>query len=259
MSEDFEVVERDQIIAVTLTRPRKYNAMSTEMLEAIRNAALRLEQRRDLRVMLFRARGKYFSAGRDISESLTPDFQGSTLEARAWYRQSMQSICDIFERVEKPIVAAHQGPCLGGALELALSCDFRLASASASFALPEIKLGVLPGSGGTSRLARLVGPHWARWMVMAAQSVTAEQAVSMGLAHHLYPDEQFEETVWNFCQELVALPPETVGMAKLAIELTADLAAQQARQVERLANSVLFIGDEHAEYIARFKNRKRDG
>lgn len=257
MTQDCEIDERDGIIEVLLTRPHKLNAMTDAMLDAIRDSALRLEARRELRVMLLRARGEYFSSGRDIGGALTPEFAGSTLEARRWYRQGMQSVCDILERIEKPVVVAHQGTCLGGALEMSLSCDFRLASASARYGLPEIKLGILPGSGGTSRLTRLVGPHWARWLVMAGCVVDAQQALAMGLIHAVYKDDALEAAARAFCDHLVALPPETLGMAKLAIELTTDLEASQSRQVERLVNSVLFQGNEYCERITLLKNRKR--
>lgn len=257
MSDEFELLERNGVIELVFTRPAKLNAITNAMLDAVRDAALALEQRSDLRVMLLRAHGPYFSAGRDISGSLTPHFQGSSLEARRWYRHGLQAVCELLERVEKPVVVAHQGPCLGGALEMSLSCDFRLAGQSARYGLPEIKLGVLPGSGGTSRLTRLIGPHWARWLVMAGRQFDAPQALSVGLVHTIFADETLEEDAWEFCRTLVELPPEALGMAKLALELAADLESAQARQVERLANSMLFLGPEHAGRMEDFKKRSR--
>src|SRR5262249_42963148 len=161
-----------------------------------------LATRADLRVLLIRAKGTYFSAGADMSGGMAPEFDGSSMAFRQWYRGTFHPIFDAFEAVEKPVVVAHHGPCLGGALEMSVSCDFRLAAESARYALPEINLGVIPGSGGTSRLTRLVGPHWTRWLAMAGESVNAEEALRMGLVHKVYPDARFEAEVWAFCQKL---------------------------------------------------------
>jgi enoyl-CoA hydratase/carnithine racemase len=101
---------------------------------------------------------------------------------------------------------------------MSLSCDFRLAAKSAHYSFPEAKLGCIPASGGLSRLTRLVGPHWARWLILADMSVPAEQAVIMGLVHAVYEDNEFEERVMEFCQRLAGQPEETMAMTKLAID-----------------------------------------
>jgi len=217
-----------------------------------------LRDRRDLRVLLIRANGKYFSAGADITDIKRPESHGSSSADRTWYRQghgSFHPLFDEMEAIEKPIVVAHQGPCFGGAFEMSLSCDFRLGAASATYRMPEIDIGCIPGSGGTSRLTRLIGPHWARWFVLAGETATADQALSMGLLHAVYSDAEFEDRVHKFCARLAALPPEAVAISKLSIELTADLERHQARNVERLANSVLFLGDEHKNLIAAMIER----
>src|SRR5207247_308535 len=98
-----------------------------------------------------------------------------------------------------------------------------------------INIGALPGSGGISRLTRIVGPHWARWLVMAGEQVGAEQALLMGLVHDVYADEEFETRVMAFCTKLARQPYEVLGLAKLSIELAADLDRTQGRNVERIA------------------------
>jgi enoyl-CoA hydratase len=133
--------------------------------------------------------------------------------------------------------------------------DFRLAAASASYAFPEAKLGMIPASGGVSRLSRLTGPHWARWMILANKPVSAERALVMGLVHDIYPDAEFEESVRDFCRHLAVQPPEMTGIAKVAIELATDLESAQARNVERLANSILSLGKEHEGLLAAMKAR----
>lgn len=114
----------------------------------------------------------------------------------------MHDLFDRIERVEKPVILAAQGPCLGGALELALSCDFRIAADVASFGFPELKLAVLPGSGGISRTTRLVGPAWARWLVLAGQAVDAATAHRIGLVHAVVPAAELEVTVERLAASL---------------------------------------------------------
>ena len=248
--------DSDGILEIVLNRPEKYNAITNEMADGLFDAVIELRERDDLRVMLIRANGRYFSAGTDLTNVGMPDPEGSSSRARTWYRSgrgSFHSMFDEMEAVEKPIVVAHQGPCLGGGFEMSLSCDFRLAAASARYGMPEVDIGVIPGSGGTSRLTRQVGAHWARWLVLAGESIGAERALAVGLVHDVYADDVFEERVRAFCKKLAGLPREAAAIAKLTIEMTADLDRQQARNAERLANSVLFLGDEHKDLIAALR------
>jgi enoyl-CoA hydratase len=248
--------EHDGVLEVTFNRPQKYNAISDDMLDGLRGAIELFETRRDLRVMLLRAVGKYFSSGVEVSPSISPDEGTSTLDGRRWYRKKFHQLFDEFESVEKPVVAAHQGPCLGGGLELSLSCDFRLAARSARYGLPEIDIGALPGSGGISRLTRVAGPHWTRWLVMAGEQVSADQALQMGFVHAVYADDEFESGVQTFCAKLVRQPYEVLGLAKLSIELAVDLDRAQARNVERISNSLLFTGGEHKALVQAFMERQ---
>lgn len=253
---DIQLVEQDAILEVVLDRPQKLNAISDQMLDVLREAIDRFAAQRALRVMLIRANGRYFSAGVEIGADLSPQVGGSTLDGRHWYRTKFHRMFDEIEAIEKPVVVAHQGPCLGGGLELSLSCDFRLAAASASYGLPEINIGALPGSGGISRLTRIAGPHWARWLVMAGENVDAAQALSMGIVHAVYADHEFEARVRAFCLKLAQRPYELLGLAKLSIELAADLDRTQARNVERISNSILFTGDEHRALLQAYLDQQ---
>ena len=253
------ISESDGVLHVTFDRAEKYNAISMAMLEGLREATARLRDRDDLRVMLVTANGKYFSAGIDLNSALAPDASIPTPSAfRRWYRQgagSLHGLGDEWEAIEKPIVVAFQGPCLGGAFELSLCADFRLAAPAARFGLPEIALGALPGSGGTSRLVRLAGPHWTRWLVLANRQVDAERALAIGLVHDILNEETFTADALAFCQSLCALPPEAFGAGKLAIELAADLDRSQGRNVERLAVSGLFHGREYQETMLAMQQK----
>ncbi|WP_175907688.1 MULTISPECIES: enoyl-CoA hydratase/isomerase family protein [Burkholderia] len=247
------------VLQLTLNRPEKYNAITLAMGDTLFDAVRSFAADPALRVLLIRANGKYFSAGADFTDIAMPDPKGSSSAARTWYRNgrgSFHTMFDEIEALEKPVVIAHHAPCLGGALEMSLSCDFRLAARNARYSLPEIEtIATLPGSGGVSRLTRIVGPHWARWLAMAAKPIDAERALAIGLVHEVFEDDAFDAGVMDFCNKLASLPREALALTKLAIELATDLDRQQARNVERLANSMLFVGGEHKEQIAAMRAR----
>lgn len=164
----------------------------------------------------------------------------------------MHRIYDEMEHIEKPIVAAIHAPCVGGGLELVMSCDFRLASQSARFSFPEGKFGVLPASNGVSRLTRLCGTHWARYLIMANKPVAAERALIMGLVHDVFPDEQFMDEALAFARHLTHQNGEQMGAAKIAIELAREVGPDMARHVERLANSALMLNPAFLEGLQRY-------
>jgi enoyl-CoA hydratase len=256
MTEHFIERALEGVLEFRLNRPEKLNALSPAMLRALAVAVQRFAQDPALRVMLISANGAYFSSGVEVTAEITPPDNGSTLDNRRWFLETYHRLFDELEYIEKPIVVAHQGGCFGGALELSLSCDFRLAARSAMYRLPEIDFGTLPGSGGVSRLTRIAGPHWARWLVMSGESVTAEEAVTMGFVHRVFDDAVFEREVQAFCRKLAGQPREMLAAAKLAIELATDLDRSQGRQVERLANSMLLSGAEHKAKLQAFLDRQ---
>jgi enoyl-CoA hydratase/carnithine racemase len=237
--------DRDGVAIVTLNRPQKLNAINREMREVIWTAVDDLRDRADLRVLLIRAEGRYFTAGVDIAEGDGgAEHAGKTgIETRRDYRRGMHVHLDEFEAVEKPIVMAIHATCLGLGVEMAGACDFRLAAESARFGLPEINIGVIAGSGGTSRFTRLCGIGWSKWLSVAGEQLDARTAMIAGFVQAVYPDETFEDEVWAFCQRIQERPQEVQGVAKLAVELCYDLDKQQARHVERIVNTPLMMAD----------------
>ena len=260
MASDFRLSQDGSVLHLVLDRPAKLNAINLEMLQALREATDRLRDSDELRVLLVTAEGRYFSAGIDLNSPLAPDpaLDRRPSDFRRWYRQgvgSLHPLGDEWEAIEKPIVVGFQGPVLGGALELALCADFRLATPQARLGLPEIALGGLPGSGGISRLVRLAGPHWARWLIIANRQVDAEHARTIGLVHDVLPSDGFEAACLAFCRDLAALPKEALAAGKVAIDLATDLGRAQGRQVERLAVSGLVGGAEYQAAIDAGKKR----
>lgn len=248
----------DGILIATLNRPAKLNAMSRQMMDLLTEAVLRFRDTDALKVMLIRATGRYFSAGADLKStdqkqvSPTGNTASGLRENHRLNLNNMQQLWDEMEHIEKPFVVAHHAMCVGGGLELSLSCDFRLAARSASYAFPEGLFGVLPASSGVSRLTRICGPHWARWLIMANKPAPAEMAYTMGLVHQVFPDDTFEAGVMDFCRHLARQNREQMGAAKIAIELCAEVGRDSARHIERMANSALMLNPGFQEGVDRY-------
>ena len=248
----------DGIIICTLNRPEKLNALTTDVFERLGAALLRLRDEDHLKVMLINATGRYFSSGIDQKEKHVSIRQQEVATARGIREQTrlqrnMQYILDEMEHVEKPIVVSHHAMCMGGGLEISLSCDFRIAGESAEYAFPEGLFGVLPASNGVSRLTRYCGAHWARWMIMANKRIDAALALNIGLVHQVVPDDQLDAEVMEFCRHLTRQNGEQMGAAKITIELCEEVGRDSARHIERMANSALSLNpgwsDGHAQYI----------
>jgi enoyl-CoA hydratase/carnithine racemase len=249
--------EVDGILIATLNRPEKLNAISGQMMGLFEQALLRFRDTNELKVMLIRATGRYFCAGADLREggAGSRGMPRTGSEIREQHRlklHGMHRIYDEMEHIEKPIVAAHHAACVGGGLEMSLSCDFRLAAKSAEYGFPEGLFGVLPASNGVSRLTRICGPHWARYLIMANLRASSQKALYMGLVHEVFPDETFEADVMGFCRHLAKQNGEQMGTAKIAIELASDVSRDQARHVERMANSALMLSPNYAETMAAY-------
>jgi enoyl-CoA hydratase len=259
MSEEPHLLTQEDgpILIVTLNRPEKLNALGGALMKLFIAAVHHFRDTQELKVMLIRATGRYFCAGADM---LSGDPEGSgkantATAIRETHRlklNGMQRTYDEMESIEKPFVVAHHATCVGGGLEMSLSCDFRLAAKSARYSFPEGKFGVLPASNGVSRLTRIVGTHWARYLIMANLPVDADRALTMGLVHEVWPDEGFQEKALEFCRHVAKQNAEQMGAAKIAIELSRDVGLAQARNVERMANSALMLNPEYRAGIEKY-------
>jgi enoyl-CoA hydratase/carnithine racemase len=257
------IIEDDGIITVLMDRQDKLNAISAQMTAAYWEAANALADRDDLRVMVITAKGKYFTAGFDLSApgGNRPGNPATQHLHPGWnFRRNYRShhlLYDEFEAIEKPIIIAAQGICLGAGVEMAVSCDFRFCTPEAEFAVPEVQLGAIAGSGGTSRLTRLVGPSWGKWMAMAGMRVGAEQAKQIGLVHDVFPAETFLDDVYAFCRYLMTIPTEALGLAKLTVDIAADVHDRTVqRHIDRLA--VTTTMPEFEKRTARFAKARRE-
>lgn len=172
---------------VTIERPEKLNALNSETIQELHEVFKALDANRAIRAIVLTGSGtKAFVAGADISEFAHFDqAEGTRLAA-----EGQAKLFDFVENLSTPVIAAVNGFALGGGLELAMSCHFRVASTNAKMGLPEVTLGVIPGYGGTQRLAQLVGKGRAMEMITTATMIDANQALGFGLVNHLVPQEE---------------------------------------------------------------------
>jgi enoyl-CoA hydratase len=260
-AEHARLTEADGILTVTIDRQEKRNAISPQVTETLWQAAGQLADSDDVRCLVITAVGPYFTAGIDLSAPVgnRPGNPETEHTHPGWnFRRNYRShhlLYDEFESIEKPVVVAAQGICLGAGVEMAVSCDFRFAAPEAEFGVPEVRsIGVPAGSGGTSRLTRLVGPAWGKWMAMAGKRVSAAQAKQIGLVHDVFPAETFLDEVYAFCRDLITIPAETLGVAKLAVDLYADIADRTAqRNIDRLIVSGMLNSPDYLSRMARYR------
>jgi enoyl-CoA hydratase len=202
---------QDFVATITIERPPA-NALSSGLLKELSAVLDEVENNEEIRVILIHGEGRFFSAGADIKEFTTIE-SGEDFSSLATYGQ------DLFERMEKfpkPIIAAIHGAALGGGLELAMGCHFRLVAENAKLGLPELQLGLIPGFAGTQRLPRYVGAARAAEMLFTSDPITGLEAVQYGLANHAYPEEQLLENAYSMAKKIAKKSP---GSIKAAIEL----------------------------------------
>ena len=259
-AEHARLTEADGILTVTIDRQGKRNAISPQVTETLWRAAGELADSDDVRCLVITAAGPYFTAGIDLSAPVgsRPGNPETEHTHPGWnFRRNYRShhlLYDEFESIEKPVVVAAQGICLGAGVEMAVSCDFRFCTPEAEFGVPEVRsIGVLAGSGGTSRLTRLVGPAWGKWMAMAGLRVDAGQAKQIGLVHDVFPAESFLDEVYAFCRDLITIPAESLGVAKLAVDMYADISDRTAqRNIDRLIISGMLNSPDYLSRMARY-------
>src|SRR5947209_12623759 len=202
----------DGVGTIRLDRP-KMNAIDEQLHMEVRAAALEAGSREDVRAVIIYGGERVFAAGADIKAMSALD--GSAMVA--WGRELTASFAEV-ARIPKPVIAAITGYALGGGYELALSADFRIIGASGKVGQPEIQLGVIPGAGGTQRLARLVGPARAKDLIFTGRHVAATEALEMGLVDAVVPDDEVLTTAQAMARKLAAGPPLALAAAKRAID-----------------------------------------
>jgi enoyl-CoA hydratase/carnithine racemase len=245
-----EVRREDAVAVLTLNRPEKLNALSTEV-EADLGAALEDDAVASSRAVVFAGAGRAFSAGADVNE-----MREQTPEAILRYYRSTGAVYERVAAFGPPTIAAIHGYCLGGGFELALACDLRVAARTAVFGLPEIELGILPSSGGTTRLVRAVGPARATELVLWRRRFSAEEALRFGVVAEVVDDADPAARAIALANDVAALPAAAVGVTKRAIAAAAESGREAALLIEQLAYATLSQTESHAAATTAFAERR---
>ena len=208
--ENIIIASENGIGQITINRPSKLNALNVATIKELHDGLECLNNNPEIKVIIITGEGeKAFVAGADISE-----FAHFTIEQGAQLAQQGQKLLfDFIENLNTPVIAAINGFALGGGLELAMACHFRIASDNAKMGLPEVSLGVIPGYGGTQRLPQLVGKGRAMEMIMTAGMVTAEEAYRTGLVNHVVPQTELLDFTKSLAQRIMKNSPVAIGKA----------------------------------------------
>ena len=248
------LVEREAGVAVlTIHRPQRLNALDARTLDELRQAALDLQQDNSVRCLIVTGSGdKAFVAGADINElaSDSPD----TARRRAL---AGQRVFDLIEQLGKPVIAAINGFALGGGCELAMACTLRLASDTARLGQPEITLGLIPGFAGTQRLARLVGKSKAMEMVLSGASITAHEALAMGLVNRVIPASDLMREARALATDLAAKPAIAVRYAMDAINQGLEMPFAEGCQFEAALFGIVATTDDMREGTRAFLEKRK--
>lgn len=243
---------RDAVGILTLDRPDALNALSRALLEALEARVQEIAAEPGIRALVITGAGRAFAAGADIAEmrALSP------IEAEQFSQLGHRAFAAL-EALPQPVIAAVNGFALGGGCELACACDWIYAGARAKFGQPEVSLGLVPGFGGTTRLARKVGPGWARELVLTGEPIDAETAQRIGLANRVFEDaEKLLEASVAAAAKAAEKGPVAVAQAKRLMVSGADADLGVANALEQTAFGAVFASRDHAEGMDAFLEKR---
>jgi len=242
----------DRIATVTLNRPEKLNALNNEVLQELELIFADLEQNPGVGVVIVTGSGeKAFVAGADISELKSLDTAGARVQALRG-----QAVFQRIESLPKPVIAAVNGFALGGGCELALACHIRIASETARFGLPEVSLGIIPGYGGTQRLARLVGKGVALDLILSGEMAPAADALRMGLVSRVVPAADLLATAQKLARTILSRGPLALRSALAAVNEGLEMPQEQGLQYEAALFGLLAATQDMQEGMGAFLEKR---
>jgi enoyl-CoA hydratase/carnithine racemase len=221
--------DRGEVRHIVLNRPEKRNAMNQELLLALGAALREAAAEPSVHCVVLRGEGPVFSAGVDLGELMGSTGQPGVLRP---FRQVFLDCANLCEEMAKPVVCQIHRTCVGGALEVALGCDLRVASSDAQLGLPEVRFGIIPDVGGSTRLPAVVGLGRAKELIMTARTIGAEEAERIGLVNRVVAPEELEQATQALVDELLANSHVAVGRAKRVIDASARPALAQTLEME---------------------------
>jgi len=244
--------KQEGLLLLTLNRPDKSNAINKQLLEDLNYAFERATKDQEIRVVVLTGEGKHFSVGGDIGEicgfTSAADFED--------YFMRIHETFGKFENLRKPTIAAVNGLALGGGCEMSLAADLRIAADDASFGVPEIKLGALPGAGGTQRLPRIVGEAKALEMLYTGDFVSAEEAYRIGLVNRVVPSDKLRDEAIGFARRLEKRPPIALAAAKRLVKQGLKMELGAALEFGVKTVSLLAVTEDQQEGFRAFLEKR---
>lgn len=242
------------VATITLNRPNVLNALNRATTGEIGAALRELEADASVRVIVITGTGdRAFAAGADINELRATE----SANAARRFSQISHSVGFQIASMDKPVIAAINGFALGGGLELAMSCDIRVASSAAQVGQPEILLGIIPGWGGTQRLPRLIGPGAAKLLCMTGERIGADEALRLGIVERVFPAESFREEVAKFAATLAERPPLALAGVKHAVNRGMNMSLEDGCMYEAAIFGELAVSDDAKEGTSAFLEKRK--
>jgi len=245
--------KKETIGILTINRQEKMNALSNQLISELKTVLENIESDEKLRVLIITGAGdKAFVAGADINELVIRDAQIG--------RKVSKERQDLFSRIESlavPAIAAVNGYALGGGLELALACSIRICSDRAQFGAPEVKLGIIPGDGGTQRLPRLVGQGRAMEMILSGDLIDAQEAHRIGLANKVVSHEKLMEKTLELADKIASRPPLAVQFAKEAVNRSAVCGFETGYALESYLHALSCTTEDKKEGVSAFLEKRK--
>lgn len=242
----------ESVAKITLNRPEKYNSFVREMALELQNIIDECGQDETIRSILITGAGKAFCAGQDLKEAINPD--GPEIEEIV--RQHYNPIIQKIKGIEKPVIAAVNGVAAGAGANLALACDIVVAAKSASFIQAFSKIGLIPDSGGTYFLPRLIGLPKAAAIMMTGESVVAEKAESLGMIYAVYEDAEFENSAMKLAKTIASMPTKGLGYTKKLLSQTFNNSLNEQLSVEAETQALSAATEDHKEGIRAFLEKR---
>ena len=247
----YEII--DGVGKITLNRPDKYHSFVREMALQLQEALDKCNENNEVRAILITANGKAFCAGQDLGEATDPNGPSLTQIILEHYNPIIRKI----RNIEKPVVAAVNGVAAGAGASIALCCDIVVATQSASFIQAFSKIGLIPDSGGTFFLPRLVGMQRATALMMTADPVSATAAMEMGMIYQVFSDETFEEESWKLVSKLAKMPTKGLGLTKRLLNASYTNNFEEQIDMEDKCQTIAGNTSDFKEGIAAFFEKRK--
>jgi enoyl-CoA hydratase/carnithine racemase len=244
--------KEEAIAFIKMNRPGKLNALTSAMLDDIMNALVEAELDNQVRVIVISGGEKSFCAGADIDEE-----KGMTASDALQFGLKGQRVCTAVQVSMKPVIAAISGYALGGGLELALACDFRISSSEGIFGFPEVTLGVTTGWGGAANLVKIAGPSKAKELLMVGKTVGTEEAYRLGIINETVQPDQVMISAIEFAKKLSSLPASSLAMAKALVNRYSESLSPKDLFLEAVGNAYCYSLEEKAKAYEAFLSRKK--